>query len=218
MELGSPSNSKRARSDVDNFDNPRCVRSLASIKPRRLSFQDHHITTTLNYDDGIGEMMCLTNAEDHNIPPITLNYDDDHAVYLNDENNDALIVCSTNEEENHIPNNYGSDIFSDSSDCELDHRQTRVSTEIDDDTLSSFPDCAFNDEDSYISTDTDVSSILDSSDYDSDDEGSQQPSGSGHYLNIGEPNCKCPDCGAIAYFKLQRFSVDSRPVEELCFG
>jgi hypothetical protein len=32
----------------------------------------------------------------------------DHAVYLNDENNDALIVCSTNEEENHIPNNYGS--------------------------------------------------------------------------------------------------------------
>jgi hypothetical protein len=32
---------------------------------------DHHITTTLNYDDGIGEMMCLTNAEDHNIPPIT---------------------------------------------------------------------------------------------------------------------------------------------------
>jgi hypothetical protein len=37
---------------------------------------DHHITTTLNYDDGIGEMMCLTNAEDHNIPPITLNYDD----------------------------------------------------------------------------------------------------------------------------------------------
>ncbi|WJX72301.1 hypothetical protein P8452_56194 [Trifolium repens] len=188
MELGSPSNSKRARSDVDNFDNPRCVRSLASIKPRRLSFQDHHITTTLNYDDGIGEMMCLTNAEDHNIPPITLNYDD------------------------------GSDIFSDSSGGELDHRQTRVSTEIDDDTLSSSPDCAFNDEDSYISTDTDVSSILDSSDYDSDDEGSQQPSGSGHYLNIGEPNCKCPDCGAIAYFKLQRFSVDSRPVEELCFG
>jgi phage replication-related protein YjqB (UPF0714/DUF867 family) len=37
---------------------------------------DHHITSTLNYDDGIGEMMCLTNAEDHNIPPITLNYDD----------------------------------------------------------------------------------------------------------------------------------------------
>jgi hypothetical protein len=32
----------------------------------------------------------------------------DHDVYLNEENNNIPIVCSTNEEENHIPNNYGS--------------------------------------------------------------------------------------------------------------
>jgi hypothetical protein len=102
MELGSPSNTKRARSEVGIIFKKKKINAIYLLNYQAyrviwwsfISFQgcslfvlaifiykllaaylsnffeikfdsDHHTTSTLNYDDGIGEMMCLTNAEDH---------------------------------------------------------------------------------------------------------------------------------------------------------
>ncbi|KAK2390596.1 hypothetical protein QL285_064119 [Trifolium repens] len=283
FQIESPSSSspKKLKTNEGDVVIPWCVRDIASIKPRHISFQDDNaISDSNNYTD---QITCSTNIEQSNIPN---NSGNDLCVV--NENNINPLICATNGEECHIPDNYDGDfisnnyisgneyacssmrrsninprfcstneeeynipndteddalsnytycvssdeetqmsietddgILSDSTNCESSDDEAQLSIGTDDGTLSTSTNCESSDDENQVSIGTDSDSTSDFTDHSSDDEELQFTAGNGlassNYFNIGQPNYKCPDCGAIMWSqeRVKRSSKKS-PKYSLC--
>ncbi|KAK2422598.1 hypothetical protein QL285_033122 [Trifolium repens] len=283
FQIESPSSSspKKLKTNEGDVVIPWCVRDIASIKPRHISFQDDNaISDSNNYTD---QITCSTNIEQSNIPN---NAGNDLCVV--NENNINPLICATNGEECHIPDNYDGDfisnnyisgneyacssmrrsninprfcstneeeytipndteddalsnytycvssdeetqmsietddgILSDSTNCESSDDEAQLSIGTDDGTLSTSTNCESSDDENQVSIGTDSDSTSDFTDHSSDDEELQFTAGNGlassNYFNIGQPNYKCPDCGAIMWSqeRVKRSSKKS-PKYSLC--
>ncbi|KAK2356281.1 hypothetical protein QL285_093628 [Trifolium repens] len=114
---GGSSSHKRLRSgdDIDVYHQDRTfgypietsyVRSIASIRPRQLTFQDYGSPLITNAN--VNEITCTTNGEDYDIPN-----NEDYGASNDDVN---LMLCASNTEEYDIPSNSDNDDLQESVD------------------------------------------------------------------------------------------------------